>query len=114
MTWKAYSIMPIDFFWERLPTVEEVAAGMAEEKAAELIHGLGIHQDQLDQFLSDFQHARVLAQKEGWEGDYRDRPRVLWLPDEGSFSYGFVWKQDNNGATFVISPHPLPWLDALS
>jgi hypothetical protein len=27
--------------------------------------------------------------------------------------YAFVWKQDNNGSTFVLSPVPLPYLDTL-
>lgn len=114
MAWQAYSIIPIDFGWERLQTVEEVAASMAEEKAAEIVHGQPSYSEPLEKFFSDIKQARELAKKAGWEGDYRDRPRVFWLPDEGSFSYGFAWKQDNNGTTYVISPHPLPWLDALS
>jgi hypothetical protein len=113
MPWKAYSIIPIDFRWELLPSVEEVAARMAEDKAVGLIHGLESNIGELDRFFSDLQHAHTLARDQGWEGDYSDRPRVLWLPDQGTFSYGFVWKQANNGSTFVILPHPLPWLDAL-
>ncbi len=112
MAWRVYSIIPIDFGWERLQTVEEVAANMAEEKAAGIVHAQPSYSD-LEKFFSDIQRARSLAEEAGWEGDYRDRPRVFWLPDENDFSCGFVWKQDNNGTTYVVSPHPLPWLDAL-
>jgi hypothetical protein len=34
----------------------------------------------------------------------------MWLPYDTEFAYGFVWKQDNNGTTFVASPVPMPWL----
>ena len=50
----------------------------------------------------------------GWEGDIVDGPFFFALPDEGSFSIGYVLKQGNNGATFVASPHPMPWLEDLS
>ena len=113
MSWRAYSIPPIDLGWERLQTVEEVAANMAEEKASGIVYDQPSFFD-LEKFFADVEQARVLARRVGWDGDYRDRPRVFWLPDEDDFSYGFVWKQDNNGTTYVITPHPLPWLDAHS
>ncbi|MGA8614265.1 MAG: hypothetical protein WB760_21835 [Xanthobacteraceae bacterium] len=25
--------------------------------------------------------------------------------------YMIAWKQDNNGMTFIVSPHKLPWLE---
>jgi hypothetical protein len=53
-----------------------------------------------------------LAERHGWEGDFSFPARVLWLLEEGSnaFAYAFVWKQDHNGTTYVVSPYPLPWL----
>jgi hypothetical protein len=65
-------------------------------------------------FLADFAYALRLAKDTGqWEGDYNYEPRVFWSPDPDlfRFSYGFVWKQDNNGTTFIISPQPLKWLE---
>jgi hypothetical protein len=38
-------------------------------------------------------------------------PVVFWVPVEDSFRYGFVFKQDNNGSTFVVSPVPMPWYE---
>ncbi len=61
-------------------------------------------------FIGTFYGAQIIAGEEGWEGDFRGEPRVLWLPDENCFRHAFVWKQDNNGMTFVVSPHRLPWL----
>lgn len=49
----------------------------------------------------------------GWEGDVRgDDLYVFALPGHsGSTLIGYVWKQDNNGSTFVASPVRLQWLD---
>ena len=44
----------------------------------------------------------------GLEGAFREPARVLWLPEKNS--HAFVWMQDNNATTYVVSPHPLPWL----
>ena len=35
---------------------------------------------------------------------------LLFLIIGAAGYYYFVWKQDHNGMTYVISPHPLPWL----
>jgi hypothetical protein len=37
MTWEAYPIAPIDFGWELLPTIEEVASQLAKRAAENLI-----------------------------------------------------------------------------
>ena len=49
-----------------------------------------------------------------WEGDM-GIPSPFWIPtpeDNGGFSVGFVWKQGNNGTTFIVSPVELPHLGA--
>lgn len=49
-----------------------------------------------------------------WEGDIRSREfYVFALPDPlcTSVRLGLVWKQDNNGDTFIASPTRLDWLD---
>ena len=52
-------------------------------------------------FVKTFHEAQGLAARHGWEGDFREPARVLWLPEEGSpaFTHAFVWKQDHNGTT---------------
>lgn len=111
MSWKAYAIIPIDWAWEFLPSVEEAAARFAESDARLMVTGADYEPFYHADFWRHFETAKELATAEGWEGDFRQGPRVFFLPGEGEFEYGFVWKQDNNGTTFVVSPHPLTWLD---
>lgn len=48
-----------------------------------------------------------------WEGDVRSGPFVFAIPDPDNASYreAFVWKQRNNGTSFIASPCPIPWLE---
>lgn len=46
-----------------------------------------------------------------WEGDIRGDAYAFFLPYRGHTISGFVWKQDNNGSTFVWSPVALSYLD---
>lgn len=48
-----------------------------------------------------------------WEGDIRGEDIYLFSlpdPDNCSEKIGIVWKQENNGTTFICSPVELPWL----
>lgn len=114
MPWKAYHLSPIDWNWQYLPTVEEIATRFAADDAAlDLNEAPEYEPRMLPDFLKHFAMAKEMASEVGWEGDWRAKPRVFFLPGETNFDYAFVWKQDNNGSTFVISPHPLSWLDSL-
>ena len=115
MPWKAYAIIPIDFGWEHLPSLSEVAAQMGKSQAAMAAYGLPEDANPIKQLLHDFSVARDLAMEAGWEGDMRgaNEASVFFLPAETDFKYAFVWKQDNNGTTFVVSPFELPWLREL-
>jgi hypothetical protein len=108
-----YDIVPIDFGWEFLRTVPETAALIGESEATARLAGYSGYID-LAGFLRDVKRAEDLAEKRGWEGDFvHGGPRVFWLPVENEIIYGFVWKQSNNGTTFVVSPKPIPWCDEL-
>jgi len=51
-----------------------------------------------------------------WLGDVRDKELYVFaLPgiDGGDTRLGIVWKQENNGTTFVCSPVELPWLKGI-
>ena len=98
-----YEIPPIDFGWGSLKTVKETLLEMFEDENQE---------DSLDIFALDWRESQLSARKKGWEGDFRCGPKVFWIPMNGDkMVYGFVFKQDNNGITFVVSPVPLPWLE---
>lgn len=49
-----------------------------------------------------------------WEGDLSQEPFVFFIPAPQKCSpcYGYVWKQNNNGQTFIASPIRLPWLES--
>lgn len=114
MPWFAYAISPIDFGWDNLQTVEDFARELGgrdaflKAKGADMIMEEG---PQIEEFLDDWQSAKEAAYSEGWDGDTRQGPVVFWVPTSTTFQYGFAFKQDNNGITFVISRVPMPWLD---
>lgn len=114
MTFYAYGLSPIDFGWEFLPTVEEMASRFAKHDALLAIHDEKFEEPLLPKFMQYFEMAKARAREVGWEGDYRGSasPRVIFLPSEemSGFVHAFVWKQGNNGSTFVVSHYPMPWL----
>lgn len=112
MSWRAYDINPIDYGWEFLPTLSEVAAKLAAAEAEARIAG-DETAPRMEDFWANFERAKELAKEAGWEGDYRHEPHVFGIPNEYTLQYGFVWKQHNNGSTFVVSPIELTWLTDL-
>lgn len=103
MTQIVYEIAPIDFGWERLKSVEQTLLEMFDDETCE---------SDIGRFAKDWHKAKELAKKKGWDGDFRQQPAVFWMPwHELEMVYGFVFKQENNGITYVVSPVKLPWLD---
>lgn len=104
--WFVYDIAPIDSHWRMLPTVEEtikkIEAPCEEDYEWDSINS--------EHFMEHWELAKQWAKEKGWEGDFREDARVFWVPDDTQLSYGFVWKQDNNGTTYVVSPVALPHL----
>jgi len=120
MSWFVYAVSPIDWHWEHLQSVEAVALKIGIEHAALLsqrdedddaYYDDGVS---VDEFLSDWKAAREAATAKGWKGDFRQSPVVFWIPDETGFRYGFAFKQDNNGTTFIITPVQMHWLERLT
>jgi len=115
MVYFAYDLIPHDWEWEFQPTVAEVAAKFAASDAEKAVHEDPFDPRYLDDFNANFAKAKEEAKNIGWEGDYQTGhadPRVFFIPNgEGGFSYGFAWKQVNNGTTFVLSPVRLPHLE---
>lgn len=108
-----YDITPIDFRWEFLHSVEDVAAALAKVDAGRLSKRGDSGEPTCAEFLEAFKDAKDKAGSAGWDGDFRDGPVVFWVPGDGRFEYGFVFKQDSNGTTYVVSPHKLPHLEEL-
>jgi hypothetical protein len=107
MSWHVYEIAPIDMRWDFLPTVESTSAEIKNQEDQTGREG----DPASDEFASAWEDAQDLAAERGWDGDFRSPARVFWVPDEGEFHFGFVFKQDNNGTTYVVSPVELPHLN---
>ncbi|MBV4413324.1 hypothetical protein J0B02_10910 [Enterobacteriaceae bacterium YMB-R22] len=110
----AYSIYPIDYDWDMLNTVNETVSRLVENSECDSDQDNPKAYGRLTQFLASWESAKELAKKVGWEGDFRHEPYVLWFPYEGCFHCGFVFKQENNGNTYVISPIELPHLKPIA
>jgi hypothetical protein len=57
-------------------------------------------------------HAVSRAKGSYWEGNIS----VFYVfalpdPDASPPHYGLMWKQSNNGTTYICSPVPLPWIE---
>lgn len=109
MSFITYKIGPVDHGWEHLQTVQETLVKLSSNAESEITHN-DIDPDEVLNFLNAWKSAKQTAVEKGWEGDFRHKPCVFWLPSEVSFEFGFVFKQDNNGTTFILSPQPLPSL----
>lgn len=114
MNWYVYEISPIDLNWEFLPSVESVAKSLAATHAEMSVsHGKTFFPAlSYEEFIELWSFAQEQARAEGWQGDHREIPRVLWLPVDDAFRPGFAVKQDSNGLTYVVSPVALPHLAA--
>jgi|GEM_PF-1324182 len=115
-SWIAYAMPPMDHGWSFLPTVEATAVDIASREAAFMARGgaaKGILGQEISiaSFLSDWEDAKAAAAGNGWEGDFRHDPVVIWLPNESGFEYAFAFKQDNNGTSFIVSRRAIPWLE---
>ncbi len=110
-----YVITPIDFGWDHLPTVDDTLKMIKRDEDR---HKEG-HEDydlayESGKFSKDWDEALSAAQAMGMSSDLRQDPSVLWLPDELMMRYSFVFKEDGNGTTYVVSHIEMPWLNHIS
>ncbi|GAB7563970.1 hypothetical protein LG202_20090 [Methylobacillus methanolivorans] len=112
--WSVYRVSPIDHGWHYLKTVNETARLLGGNWAEAEANGLVADHPRVEVFLAAYRFAREAAIAHGYDNINRNQPVVFWLPDSTIFNYGFVFKSDNGGITYVISPKPLPWLNQMS
>lgn len=103
-----YETPPIDYF-AGMVTFDEFCAQIRRER-----HGTYDEADtQIEHAINSLEVTKkFFTCDSSWEGDIAAGPFVFTIPDPDFSSYreGFVWKQDNNGTSFIASPSPLPWL----
>lgn len=110
-----YVIPPIDFGWEHLPTVEDTLKAIKRDE--EIRSDGGELYDlayRSEKFSKDWEQAVTIANSMGMSSDFRQEPSVLWMPSNLQMEYGFVFKEDNNGTTYVVSHIEMPWLESIS
>ena len=111
-----YSLWPIDHGWQFLTPLNKLAEEIGAAEAIEKVrHGHTLNLDHIltDQLAADWQAAQSAAREYGWEGDCGRGPYLFWIPtDYAGFVHAFAFKQQNNGMTFIVSPHRLQWLEA--
>lgn len=104
--WHGYHVAPIDLGWNDLLTVDAyvkqyVDAGYPNSDVKEVRQYFTTLMARIE---------KVATESLLWEGDFREVPHIFHLPTEIEFSVGIVFKQDNNGSTFLFSPVELPWI----
>lgn len=109
MHWHVYRLEPIDYGWHHLATVREALAASATPCEGSDPRE-GVDSATSLAFLQGWESAKDAAVAAGWDGRFRLEPRVFWIPGELEMLHGFVFKQDHNGATFVVSPRELAYL----
>lgn len=98
-----YMLDPIDFGFSLLPSVEDI---LNKDSVTDIDnHTYSVAN------LRQMQHeALEKARGLGWEGDFTVKPKVLMLlpsGDEFTLNLCFIWKQPNNGSTFIASTYPI-------
>ena len=116
-TYYAYQLeIPIDFGFFHLTSVKDTVTHLASRVDTESDGDDDNGVTDLRDIVRQWYEAKKIAKCVGWDGDFRDSepPCVFWLPGENHFIPAFVWKQENNGNTFVISTVELNWLKSMS
>ena len=107
-----YTDIPLDY-WEGLYSVSETLTNIAKQE---------VHNRRFLMNLVEF--LMLCANKHrGWEGDiqhfsdghesfYEDSAYLFCIPNpsKNCTEFGLIWKQHNNGTTFICSPVELPHL----
>ncbi len=94
-----YAVPPIDH-WPNTHHLSDVLSKLARQDEREAA-----------KVLLQFADAVAHAHHSSWEGEIREGPFLLILPGDIEMEIaGFIWKQDNNGTTFVVSRVELPYL----
>ena len=110
--WKYQLAGPVDYFSACVPLKEYIERALKECAWESAI--LGDHVDVLKWAVDDLfpELAYAMSGFPYWEGDIADGIYVFAIPtcEYPEMMRGYIWKQSNNGSTFVASPVELPWL----
>ena len=108
-----YATPPIDYFFGMTPLKQVFEShvsinGLGEEKV-DFLHEL---RDDLDRVYELLAESVFLMAKDcdDWSGDMHYGAYIFAVPVHPDPELGLVWKEQENGNTYICSPVPLPWL----
>ena len=112
MIWTTYCLeSPIDFFYNAT-TISEMVKHFIENRINVAFDNQSYDYEELRDFLKNYAEALQAAEEIGYDKYYpRQEPRVTWIPNNISLTPVFMFKNDNNGQTFIVSSEDLPYLD---
>jgi hypothetical protein len=106
-----YEMSPVDNGWFLFKTVEEVLSALCEGLKHQAENCITTDTDIFcyeypdpETFIKQYNQSRTAARKAGWEGDMREGPVVVPVVQDADCCFGFMWKQDSNGTTYVVIP----------
>lgn len=117
-----YSFCSIDRNWDRLPTVKDfIKENLFKESLIYRKARSGEFYKDLSSSIDEVQHIAEVLKKclqyaeehMCWDNTFSQEPRIFFIPPTGlsyEFDFGFAWKIENNGATYIASPIELPLL----
>ena len=105
--WNIYTIKPIEFNWIFCRSVEDTLATISNPIFHLKIPLCPIPED----FQNDWEHAQELARENHWDGNFTHDPVVFWVPDNGTFNYGFAFTGNVESTTYVITPIEMSHFD---
>ena len=104
--WYVQACPPLDFYLAGTQTISDYLEG-AEEFLVSMDDEVGGKYETCSRGWSELVWAiRAYTQHPGFDGRLRHEPRVAY--DAESDSHYFVFKQDANGTTFVVSKDFMP------
>ena len=99
-----YEVGTLDWGWHHLQSVEKTVLDLFNnEWDGEVLLAMKAYWMQAQQLAG--------AQGYGLWRQGHEEPAVFWVPTkDGGMVYGFIFKQDHAGDTFVVTPYEMPWL----
>lgn len=100
-----YEIGTLDWGWQYLLPISKAVLSLFNDENSD---------NTLQELKEDWPKAQSLAAAHGC-GELRggdQSPAVFWIPTKEFYmTYAFVFKEDNGGYTYVVSPVEMPWLE---
>lgn len=108
MPWTLYHIPPMDSGWDLFDPLERARCTTLLSEVC--CHDEECYEFELSIFDAALEAARIEARRLGWRGDISGETKVIWLPGDCAPCYGFAWKSQDKGSTYVASPIELSHL----